>query len=221
MNVPYDAPLAALWQQIQAFLPTLAAGLIVIAIGIVLGWLAKRAVIRLLTWLRLDRLAGRAGWRAAFGKGDVRLTLYNLIGNLTGMVIVLVFLDDALEQWGLLALSRIVDSIVFFVPNLALAGIILAAGVAGSNALEDRVVETLEEEGVVRARLIGLGMKAAMVAMILALILWQLQLARQLVLAAFLIGFGSLGVAFALAVGLGSYRAIERGLGAFFGKKDD
>lgn len=221
MNVPSDAPLAALWQQIQAFLPTLVAGLLVIALGFLVGWLAKRAVVRLLTWLRLDRLAGRAGWRAAFGKGDVRLTLYNLIGNLTGLVIVLVFLDDALERWGLFALSRIIDSVVFFIPNLALAGIILAAGVASGNALEDRIVETLEEEGVVRARLIGLVAKAAFVAMILAIILWQLQLARTLVLAAFLIGFGALGVAFALGVGLGSYRAIERGLGAFFRKKDD
>jgi hypothetical protein len=221
MNFESDAPLAALWQQIQAFLPTLAAGLLVVAVGFLVGWLAKRAVVRLLTWLRLDRLAGRAGWRAAFGKGDVRITLYNLIGNVTGMVIVLVVLADALERWGLLGLSQVVDSVVFFVPNLVLAGIILAAGVAGSNALEDRVVEILEDEGVVRARLIGLGVKAAMVALIVALILWQLHLARELVLAAFLIGFGSLGVAFALAVGLGSYRAIERGLGAFFRKKDD
>jgi hypothetical protein len=221
MNPIADAPLAALWGQVQDFLPSLAAGLLVLAVGILIGWIAKRGAIRLLVWLRLDRLAGRAGWRAAFGKGDVRSTLYNIVGNLIFLVIVLVFLDDTLERWGLMALSRIVGSIVFYIPNLALAGLILAAGVASSHVLEGRVVEALEEEGVARARLIGLAARAAVIALVVALILWQLNLARPIVLAAFLIGFGSIGVAFALGVGLGSYRALERGLGNFFRKKDD
>ena len=214
-------PLAALWDQIQAFLPTLAAGLLVLALGVFVGWIAKRGVIRLLIWLRLDRLAGRAGWRAAFGKGDVRSTLYNLAGNVTMILIVLVFLDDTLERWNLLALSRLIDNVVFYVPNVALAGILLGIGLAAANALESRLLDVLEEEGVARAKLIAMVVKACMVGIVVAIILWQLRLAREMVMAAFLIGFGAVGIAFALAIGLGSYRAIERGLGSFFKKNDD
>jgi len=214
-------PLAALWDQIQAFLPTLAAGLLVLALGVFVGWIAKRGVIRLLIWLRLDRLAGRAGWRAAFGKGDIRSTLYNIAGNVTMILIVLVFLDDTLERWNLLALSRLIDNVVFYVPNVALAGILLGIGLAAANALESRLLDVLEEEGVARAKLIAMVVKACMVGIVVAIILWQLRLAREMVMAAFLIGFGAVGIAFALAIGLGSYRAIERGLGSFFKKNDD
>jgi Mechanosensitive ion channel, conserved TM helix len=210
-----------LWQQIAAYLPTLAAGLLVVALGLVAGWLAKRAMIRLLTWLRLDRLAGRAGWRTAFGKGDVRSALYNLIGNIAMIVIVLVFLDDALERLGLLALSRIIDSVVFYLPNLGLVALIVTFGLMASNALEARTAEVLEEEGVPRARLIGKAVKGMLVLAVVALSLWQLQLAREIVLAAFLIGFGSIGVAFAIGVGLGSFKAIQQGLAGLFRKKDD
>jgi hypothetical protein len=221
MNPQSSQPLAVLWEQIQAFLPTLAAGLLVLALGVLLGWLAKRGVIRLLIWLRLDRLAGRAGWRAAFGKGDVRSTLYNIAGNITMLLIVLVFLDDTLERWDLLALSRLIDSVVFYLPNLVLAGILLGIGLTAANALEARLLEVLEEEGVMRPKLIAMVVKASMVGIVVAIILWQLRLAREMVLAAFLIGFGAVGVAFALGIGLGSYRAIERGLGSFFKKDQD
>jgi hypothetical protein len=221
MNPQSGPLLATLWTQIQDFLPTLAAGLLVIAVGLAAGWLAKRAVIRLLTWLRLDRLAGRAGWRAAFGKGDVRSTLYNLVGNLTMLVIVLVFVDDTLERWDLTALSRILDSILFYLPNLALAGLMMGIGIAAANALELRITEVLEEERIARARLIGKGVKAALVTVVVALILWQLHVAREIVLAAFLVVFGAAGVTVALGLGLGSYRAIERGLGSWFRDKDE
>jgi hypothetical protein len=214
-------PLSDLWQQAASFLPTLAAGLIVLALGLIAGWLAKRAIIRLLTWLRLDRLAGRAGWRTAFAKGDVRNALYNLIGNVVLGIVVLVFLDDAAERLGLLALSRIIDSVVFYLPNLALVALIVTLGVTASNALELRTAEILEEEGLARARLVGKAVKGALVFVVVALSLWQLHLAREIVLAAFLIGFGSLGVAFAIGAGLGSFRAIQQGLVELFRKKDD
>ena len=58
-------------------------------------------------------------------------------------------------------------------------------------------------------------------AIIIALGLWQLNFAREIVLAAFLIGFGAIGVAFAMAVGLGSARAVQGGWDALFKKRKD
>ena len=54
-----------------------------------------------------------------------------------------------------------------------------------------------------------------------ALALWQLSFAREIVLAAFLIAFGAIGVAFAIAVGLGAAKAIQRALESAFEKPDD
>lgn len=205
-------PLSDLFRQFEGFLPALAAGLLVIVIGLLAGWLAKRATVRFLVWLRLDRLAGRVGWRAAVVKGDVRAALYNVIGSLVMLIVVLIFVDDALNRWGMTAISRIADSLVYYLPNLLLVAIIVGIGMLVSNGIADQVTRSLEEEGVARAALIGKGVKGALVAIVMALALWQLQFAREIVLAGFLIGFGSIGVAFALGAGLGMSKAIEQAM---------
>lgn len=82
-----------------------------------------------------------------------------------------------------------------------------------------RVAEGLAEEGFAQARLMAKTFKGALLTLVAVLALWQLEFARQIVLAAFLIAFGALGVAFALAVGLGSAKALDRGWDALFEKR--
>ena len=117
-------PLQEFTDRLSAYLPTLAAGLVVLALGVVLGWVTKRAVVRLMVWVRLDRLAGPQGWRTAFGKGDVRAALSEGLGTLAGILVLLLFLDDALKIWGLTVLSRLLDRLLVYLPNLALVALI-------------------------------------------------------------------------------------------------
>lgn len=208
-------------QRFYTYLPTLAAGLVVLALGIALGWLLKRMIVRLLVWLRLDRLAGRVGWRATLGKGDIRFALYDVVGAAGMAIAILIFLDNALQIWGLTVLVRMIDAVVVYLPNLLIAGLIVGTGIAVANLIAGRVEDALQEEGFHRPRLMAAGVKSLLLAVVTALALWQLGFARELVLATFLIAFGSLGVAFALAVGLGSAKVIQRTLEGLFEKKKE
>lgn len=221
MQANQSGPLAEFAQHFFAYLPTLAAGVLVFALGVALGWVVKRALVRVLVWFRLDRLGGRAGWRAAFGKGDVRAALYDLIGNIAMAIVILLFLDNALQILRLTVLSRLIDSVVFYLPNLALVAVIVLIGFLAANLLGDRVEDAFEEEGFEHARLLARFVKALLQAVVVALGLWQLSFAREIVLAGFLIAFGAFGVAFAVAVGLGSSRAIQRGWEDLFRKDDE
>ena len=214
-------PLGALVQRFTDYLPTLAAGLLVLALGLVLGWLAKRAVIRVLIWLRLDRLAGRVGWRSALGKGDARAAVYDLFGNLALSLVGLVFLDNALTIWGLAVLSRLLDSVVFSLPRIALAALIVAVGITVSTAAAERARDALEDEGLAHAGLLAKALKGMLLAVVAALGLWELNFARQIVLSGFIIAFGAMGIAFALSVGLGSSRAIQRAWDELFQNRND
>jgi len=220
MQQPTPQPLGELARQFWGFLPSFAAGIFVLLLGVAAGWVVKRALVRLLLWLRLDRLAGRTGWRIALGKGDVRAALYNLVGNVALLLVVLLFADDALSRWGLTAPARLVAAGLVYLPNLALVALIVVVGVVIANALGSRIEATLAEEEFAHARLLARAFKGALLAVVAALALWQLQFAREIVLGGFLITFGTLGVAFALAVGLGSAKAIQRGWDALFEKKD-
>lgn len=213
--------LNAFAERFSEYLPTLAGGLFVLAIGAILGWLAKRLVTRVLVWLRLDRLAGHTGWRTAFGKGDVRAALYEVAGGIVMVLVVLIFLENALQIWGLTVLSTMLDRLVLYVPNLALVALIVGVGIVLSDFLAGRVEDTLRQEGFEHGRLLGKLCKAVLLSIVGALALWQLDFARQIVLAAFLIAFGAVGVAFALAVGLGSARALQAGWQTLFTKRDE
>ena len=207
--------------QVIEYLPTLAAGLFVLALGVVAGWLTKRTVVRILIWLRLDRLGGRFTWRAAFGKGDVRAALYDLLGIIAMVLIILVFLGEALQIWGLTVLSTMIDRLIVYLPNLGLVGVIVGIGIFLATTLAHRVEDALEEEQFAHPRLLARIFKSALLAVVGALALWQLSFAREIVLAAFLIAFGAIGVAFAVAVGLGAAKAIQRALESVFEKPKD
>lgn len=221
-QIPSSGTLGEFQARLAEYLPSLAAGVVVVSVGVGVGWLAKRAVIRALIWLRLDRLGGGRSWRAAFAKGDVRSALYNLVGSIVMALVMLVFLENALQIWGLTVLARLVDQVLYYLPNLAVVALIAGAGWLLTNTLSERLEGTLEEEGVGRPRLIArIFFKSALLAVVGALALWQLDLARQIVLSAFLIGFGAIGVAFALAVGIGSSKAIQRAWDAMLDKTRD
>ena len=221
MQTPTSGTLAGFENRLNEYLPTLAAGLFVLALGILVGWLSKRAVVRVLGWLRIDRMGGQSAWRAAFRKGDVRSALYNVVGNVVMMLVALLFLDNATQIWGLAVVSRLIDGLLFQLPNLALVALIVGVGMLLAKTLAYRIEQALEEEGLARPRLIAMGFKGALLAIVGALALWQLNFAREIVLGAFLIAFGAIGVAFALAVGLGAAKAIQQVLAGMVERKKD
>jgi hypothetical protein len=209
-------------QRVTQYMPTLLAGVVVLLAGAVAGWLLKRVVVRILVLLRLDRLSGGSStWRSAMGKGDVRAALYNGIGMIAGSILFLVFIDNALQILGLTVLARMVDQVIVYLPTLALGVLISWVGLALANVLARRVEALLHHEGIPHtAILVGL-VKSAFLFVVAALAMWELDFAREIVLSAFLIGFGAVGVAFALGVGIGSARAIQELLSSIIASRDD
>ena len=216
MSQELSGPVAGFMQEFSNYLPTLAAGLFLVAVGLVVGWLAKRSTVRVLVWLRLDRLGQRSGWPGAFAKGDVRAPLYALLGNGAWLLVTLVFLENALQIWGLQVLAEMVERVLFFVPNILVALFVVGVGVLVAGSAATRAERALDEEGLPRARLIAKVLQSTLTTVVGALALWQLNFAREIVYAAFLIGFGAVGVAFAVAVGLGTSRAVQSGWESLF-----
>lgn len=214
-----QGPLAELSTRFTNYLPTLAAGLVVVLVGLVVGWIAKRAVIAFLKWIRLDRLGGPTSWRSALAKADVRAALYNAVGTITMVVVLLIFLDNALQIWGLMVLAAVADRTIAYLPSLAVAALIIGVGLLIATSVGERVEDTLAEAGLASPRLLGGIAKSAVLAIVAALAVWELNFARQIVMGAFLIGFGSIGVAFALAVGTGSSQAIREAWQQMFEKQ--
>jgi uncharacterized membrane protein YecN with MAPEG domain len=191
------------------YLPTLLAGLIVLALGGFVAWIVSKLVVRLLVFLRLDRVITRLGWGRALEKGDVRHSLFGMLGTICGVLLFLVFLENAVVIWKLTVLSQLLEKLVLLIPQLITALIIMLVGWGVATAVSRAVQRTLYQEEFERARLVGRIVHAAIIVVACAIALVELDIAQTIVTGAFLIAFGALALSAVLAFGLGSKRAIE------------
>ena len=198
-----------LMSNVVGYLPTLLAGLIVLVLGAIVAWIVSKLVVRVLIFLRLDRVIVRLGWGRALEKGDVRHSLFGLVGMVCGVLFFLVFLENAVVIWKLTVLSQLLEKLVLLIPQLISASIILLIGWGAATAVSRAVQRTLYQEEFERARLVGRIVHAAIIVVACAIALVELDVARTIVTGAFLIAFGSLALSGVLAFGLGSRRAVE------------
>lgn len=194
---------------IVSYLPTLFAGFVVLVVGAGVAWLISKLVVRVLLFLRLDRVVARLGWGRALVKGDVRHSLFSFAGIVVGLFVFLVFLENAILIWKLTVLSQLLEKLVELVPQLITAGIILLVGWAVAAGISRAVLRALYQEEFDRARLVARIVRAAILVMTSAIALVELDIAVAIVTGVVLIVFGALAFGFALAFGLGSRRAVE------------
>jgi len=192
-----------------AYLPTLIAGLLVVLVGLVAAWVAARVLVRMLIFLRLDRILARLRWTSALETGDARHSLFEFLGAVLGIFVFLIFLGNALVIWGLTVLSQLFSKVVLLVPQLITAAVILAVGWGIATGISRSVQRTLYQEEFERARLVASVVRWATLVTVAAIVLVELNIAVTIVTGAFLIAFGALALCFVLAVGLGSKRGIE------------
>jgi Mechanosensitive ion channel, conserved TM helix len=209
MNPQAISSIRGFVDSIVAYLPTLLAGLMVLIIGIFVAWLSSRLLVRLLIFMRLDRLLGRLQWAGALRSGDTRHSLYEFIGAIVAVFVFTIFLANALVIWKLTVLSDLLSRFVQFVPQLFAAALTLVIGWALSIAVSRNVQRGLYLEGFSKAALIGRMTRWLLLTLSFAIALIEANVATKLVTGVVLIGLGSVGLAFALAFGMGSRHSVE------------
>ena len=198
-----------LLSSVADFLPTFMVGLIVLLLGVLVAWVVSKLVVRILIFLRLDRVITRVGWGRALAKGDVRHSLFGAVGVLAGLLLFLIFLDNALVIWKLRVLSALLEKVVNLIPQLVTAIIVLLIGWGVANAVSRAVQSALVQEEFERARFVSRFVRSAILVVACAIALVELNVAVTIVTGAFLIAFGALALCVVLAFGLGSRRAVE------------
>jgi Mechanosensitive ion channel, conserved TM helix len=209
MNPQTISSIRGFVDSIVAYLPTLLAGLMVVIIGVLIAWATARLVVRLLVFMRLDRLLGRLQWAGALRSGDTRHSLYEFVGAIVAVFVFTIFLANALVIWKLTVLSDLLGRFVQFVPQLFAAALTLVIGWALSIAVSRNVQRGLYLEGFSKAPLIGRLTRWLLLTLSFAVALIEADVATRLVTGVVLIGLGSVGLAFALAFGIGSRQSVE------------
>lgn len=192
--------------RVIAFLPSLVAGLIVLAIGWLIAWVLARAVRALLPRAGFDRFLARH--RLTAQPPETRPGS-RVIGTAVFWVVMLVALLEAANIWGLEAVASGVGQAIAYLPNIIAAVLIFGAAYVLGNWVHDRFRGAPAEQRSSMA-ILPSAARAAILTIGAFVALRQLMIAPEILTIGFTLVFGAIAVAAALSFGLGGRRAAER-----------
>jgi hypothetical protein len=195
---------------IVAYLPSLLAGVILVLIGLVAGWIIKKILVQLSVLVRIDRFLRRSRWEADFAKADIRYGLYNLIGNIGFTLIFLLFLDNALVAWNLQILSDLLGKLILYLPKIIIATSIFGLGWLLSFWAQKSILKSLHREEIPRASLIARFVKVILMLFFSAIALVELDVAREIVIIGFATIFITLGAISVVITFVGGKNFLEK-----------
>jgi len=196
-------PLHDVFDKLVAFLPSLLTGIFVFIIGLVLAWLVKILVVRIIRLLKLDSALARSGVADALQKMAVKDTPAKLIGRMFFWLVTIIFFVLSLSVMRVPVIDQLLEKFLLYLPNVFVALIILAIGYFLSNFLGRAALIASVNAGVKLSSLLSKGVKAVIMLFASVMALEQLGIGRSTVIATFTIVFGGVVLAMALAFGLG------------------
>ena len=199
----FVASLTSFWTQLASFIPQLLAALVLLFLGWLFANLLRSGLAKLLDVLKFDELALKTGIEAFLKQGNIHISLSRLLANLVYWLVILVVIVTVANSLGLHAVAELFNRVVLYLPNIIVAILVLVFGILIARFINRLVFAYLNNIGVEGALTISTFSEYAVVVFVIFMALEQLQIGTQLLTAAFQIAFGAIGLAFAIAFGLG------------------
>jgi len=203
-NAVVMEPVTEMLARVAGFLPILIGVLVILIVGWIIAGILKSVVVKLLKLIQLDTASEKSGLADVLRRGGIRHTLSELIGVLIYWLIMLLVFMTALNALGMTVAAALLDKVILYIPNVIAAMFILALGIFFSSMIGTVVRTASSNAGIPQSKF--LGQLAQTVIMIFAAVitLEQLNIASSILNLTINIILASMGLAIAIAVGLGS-----------------
>ena len=189
--------------QIAAFLPKLIGAIAILVLGWIVAKIIRTVSIRVLRIARLNVVTEKSGVEKFLRDGGVTKSAIEIVGALFYWLIMLIVILATFNTLGLTVASSLFNQIVLYLPNVIVAVLVLVFGLFLANFTSQVFVSYLKNIGIQNAEAIGKIAQSTIVIFVVSLTLAQLSIGKELVTSVFLIAFGSVCLALAIAFGLG------------------
>jgi small-conductance mechanosensitive channel len=194
--------MSTMWGSVAAFIPRMFGALVVVLLGFVVAKLLDTLLSKLLAKIGLDRLM--AGMNKMMSRVGIRVPVSTLIGKIVYWFVLLVFLVSAAESLGLQRVSATLDVFALYLPKVFGAALVLLAGVLLAQLASSLVRGAAEGVGLEYANTLGRVAQAMVIIISISVAIGQLEVKTDLLNNIIAIVLITVGLAVALALGLGS-----------------
>jgi len=196
--------LADLWIQFISFIPNVIAALVVFFVGWSIAIALGRLVEKVLVMLRINSaFESLTGLKRAVEQAGLKLDVAHLVGEIFKWFLIIVTLLASTDILGLSEVSQFLTSVLFYIPNVVVAAVILVVAVILANFVYRTVLASVEAAGFSSGGAIAALSKWAILIFALLAALLQLNVATQLLQTFLTAFFAMLAIAGGLAFGLG------------------
>ncbi|MBA1196125.1 mechanosensitive ion channel [Pseudomonas sp. S07E 245] len=196
--------MTALWTKVANFIPNLFGALVVVLLGFVVAKLLDTLLSKLLAKFGLDRLMAGTGMTKMLSRGGIQVPISTLIGKIVYWFVLLIFLVSAAESLGLERVSATLDMLALYLPKVFGAALVLLAGVMLAQLVNGLVRGAAEGIGLEYAAGVGRIAQGLVIIIAISVAISQLEVKTDLLNHVIVIGLITVGLAIALAMGLGS-----------------
>lgn len=206
-------PLLDVWTGVAMFLPKLVAAVVVFLVGWVIAILLGKVAYHVVRVLHIDNALAKVGFRQAWEKSGFKLDSAKLFYELVKWFFVVVFLMAATNILGLNEVTQFLRTVVYYLPNVIVAAIILLIGILVAKFLENLVKASVKAAGLVSGNFLGVLTKWSVFVFSLLVALSQLGVASDIIRIV-VVGFvAAFSLAVGLAFGLGGVRHADEMIG--------
>jgi hypothetical protein len=201
-----------LWSRVINILPDLIGAFIIVFVGFIVAPIIGGIVKKLIDVLKIDELSERMGLKEMMKGYSPKFSVSLLIGKLVKWFFILAFVMAAADVLGWSRVTEFLNEIIFYIPQVLIAVIILVFGVIAGTFFSSIVTKSLQGSNapVEKPELMGDVTKWALVLFASLAALLQLGVAPSLIQ----ILFAGIVLALALAFGLGGKKKAEEVLEA-------
>jgi hypothetical protein len=197
-----DLP-AAVLEPGRAYAVRLVVALVILIAGWLIAKLLKGLVFRFLLTIRFDMASEKAGIDDVLIRADIRQSPVELVAVLVYWLVLLATLVAIVSALGMAQVSDVLTRGLLYAPKVIAALVVLILGLFLSSVLAGVVRAAAANAGMTESDALATLVRYAVVAFTAAVTLEELGIAPELVRSAFVILFGAVALALALAFGLG------------------
>lgn len=195
-------PLRAILYQVGAFVPRLLVAALVVLAGWLVAKVARFAVTRALRAVNFPVLTERAGLDGFLRQGGMQTDTTGVAGALVYWVVILAALIVAFNGLGLVYVTDLLGKVVWFVPNIFVALLVLAFGAYFARFVGDAVHAYGRSTGLREARFFAKVAQYAILVFVVLIALDQVRVGGDIVRQSFIVILAGFVFALALAFGL-------------------
>jgi len=199
----YLEPVRAFLFQLGAFLPRVMIAVAVVIAGWLLAKVVRFAVTKGLRAINFGVLTERSGLDGFLRQGGMSGDTTAIFGVLVYWLVILVAFLIAFNGLGLTYITDLLSRIIWFVPNVFVALLVLAFGAYFARFVGDTVVTYLSNIKLQDAALLGKFAQYAIMVFVVLIALDQINVGGDIVRQSFLVILAGVVFALALAFGLG------------------